>query len=151
VNRLAKVAAPEELSSLEGAIARARVEVPQSWAGSLIEVDVPRRLSCGACDGGGCDRCQRSGAIKLDSVGALSVRLPEELGEGAVLRIPQPFEGDELAILLLEVRVAEAPSGCRRIGVTLPRLLRSSRGSTIPAILVLLAIAALVAAVRWAS
>lgn len=150
MNRLAKVAAPEDLASSEGAIARSRLEVPASWAGATIEVEVPSRLTCGACDGGGCDRCQRSGAVRLSAPRSVSVGLPVALGDGALLRVPDPFEGEELAILLLEVRVADAPSpGCRCLQPARLRLARPRAGSTIPAIALLLALLALLAVLRW--
>ena len=44
-----------------------RIRVPRAWldAGLAVEFELPRNLCCAACKGGGCDVCQRSGAISL--------------------------------------------------------------------------------------
>jgi hypothetical protein len=62
-----------------------------------IELELPRNLTCAACEGGGCDACDRSGAITMrergdppalvlvtlrasDRDGTFLVRLPEHGG-----------------------------------------------------------------------
>ena len=93
-----------------------RIEIPASWCGTRSQVDVtlPRMFVCARCGGGGCDGCDRSGAIRTpdERVGQkLRVPLPESLGGGVEVRLPSPF-GDEGALdqLLIEIRIGEAAS-----------------------------------------
>src|SRR5690606_41571583 len=75
-----------------------RVRVPRLWLehGAAIELDLPRNLCCANCGGGGCDACERSGAVSLrgrsEPVEIVQVTLPKrasELRGGAVpLRTP---------------------------------------------------------------
>jgi len=90
----------------------------------MVEFEVPRNLSCAACDGGGCDSCGRAGAITLRGRNelpelitvTLPVRNSEANGEarGVVIRIPEqgglpPAEDEALprGMLLLRVEPAE--------------------------------------------
>jgi hypothetical protein len=43
------------------------LSVPEDWilAGATLEIALPRNLACAACGGGGCDACERSGAVSL--------------------------------------------------------------------------------------
>lgn len=52
----------------------------------MIELELPRNVTCAACEGGGCDRCDRSGAITL--------RSKKELGEIVQVTLPRRDEGD---------------------------------------------------------
>ncbi len=104
-----------------------RIRVPRAWleSGEVVELELPRNLSCAACDGGGCDLCERSGAISLrgrnELAEVLTVTLParkaDSSGEtrGVVIRIPEqgglpPEHGAALprGLLLLRVEPAEA-------------------------------------------
>ncbi len=124
---LAKVALPTDRP--RGPDAQLAVTVPESFfvEGATIEVEVPRNLSCATCSGGGCDACERSGAVSVrgrsDPAEKVEVTLPKPpSGDGAtapravVLRIP---EHGGLAVaesnlprgnLLLTVRVGETAS-----------------------------------------
>ncbi len=101
--------------------------MPRAWleTGEVVEFELPRNLSCAACDGGGCDSCERSGAITLrgrdELPEVLSVTLPMRKPEpnsetrGVVIRIPEqgglpPEVGEPLprGFLLLRVEPAEA-------------------------------------------
>ncbi|MEP7049817.1 MAG: hypothetical protein ABJB12_05665 [Pseudomonadota bacterium] len=103
-----------------------RIRVPSAWleSGECVEFELPRNLSCAACAGGGCDLCERSGAITLrrrdELPELLQVTLPARAleGEGAprsvVIRIPEqgglpPAQGESLprGLLLLRVEAAE--------------------------------------------
>lgn len=102
-----------------------KVQVEKSWfeRGECILLALPRHVTCAACDGGGCDRCERSGAITLrqrgDPVSLLQINLPQrsarELGEAPsiVLRIPDQggvcLEQTSLprGMLLLRVNAAD--------------------------------------------
>jgi hypothetical protein len=112
-----------------------RIRVPRAWleSGEVIELELPRNLSCAACDGGGCDQCERSGAITLrgreELPELLHVTLPARQPEadggtrGVVIRIPEqgglpPVENEFLprGLLLLRVEPAEvADPGVSRI------------------------------------
>jgi len=112
-----------------------RIRVPRAWLedGDVVEFEVPRNLSCAACDGGGCDSCERSGAITLrgrnELPEILSVTLPMRKAQpnaeerAVVIRIPEqgglpPEEGEVLprGLLLLRVEPAEvADPGVSRV------------------------------------
>jgi hypothetical protein len=73
-----------------------RIEVPDAWfeEGAHIEVQLPQRVVCARCEGGGCDACGRAGAITLFSSGeeplCVRVGLPKGSVDGTVvLRIPE--------------------------------------------------------------
>jgi hypothetical protein len=69
--------------------------VPHAWLkrGAVVELELPRHLVCAACDGGGCDTCERSGAVTLRERGEpadlVEVTLPGEQGETFVIRLPE--------------------------------------------------------------
>jgi len=69
--------------------------VPHAWLkrGAVVELELPRHLVCAACDGGGCDTCERSGAVTLRERGEpadlVEVTLPGEHGEAFVIRLPE--------------------------------------------------------------
>jgi hypothetical protein len=109
-----------------------RVKVPSTWLdeGLLIEVELPRHLRCAACDGGGCDTCERSGALTVRGRGEpaeiVEVRLPQRGPESATdsrpitIRIPElgglPAEGEDLPrghLLLGVIAAAEADPSVR--------------------------------------
>jgi hypothetical protein len=104
-----------------------RIQVPQEWLerGALIELEVPRNLRCASCQGGGCDQCERSGAISLRSRGEppeiIQVTLPRRSAQnlagrgGVTIRIPEhgglPRSSAEAVrgFLLLTVSLAPVP------------------------------------------
>jgi len=134
-----------------------RIRVPSAWleSGEVIEFELPRNLSCAACDGGGCDTCARAGAISLRgrdelpeilSV-TLPMRRPDAEGElrGVVIRIPEqgglpPEHGLPRGLLLLRVEpAASADSGVSRVVPSRPslalaaqRVIHSLRASASP-------------------
>lgn len=102
-----------------------RIRVPRAWfeMGEVIEFELPRNVTCAACEGGGCDACERSGAITLrgrqDLAEVLSVTLPRHKPDlesrSLVIRIPEQGglareNGEALprGLLLLRVEAAEA-------------------------------------------
>ena len=88
--------------------------MPESWLGEDAEIDVavPSRLVCARCDGGGCDGCARSGALRApDAAEARKVRLRLPAALGAAVRLVQPFgEAFPIEQLIVELRAAETPS-----------------------------------------
>ncbi len=115
-SELGQVVDPEALDASAGARGRLRIEVPAAWMneGSAIEIAVPARILCDRCDGGGCDGCGRSGALRApenSSDRAVRLQVPAGSGGGVALRIVRPF-GGEAAIeqLIVEVRAGASPS-----------------------------------------
>src|SRR5690606_37205531 len=108
-----------EPSAARGPDVAMSVRVPAKWLGSdaVLRVTLPRRLPCARCDGGGCDRCERRGAITLREEGAspewvdVSVGLSAE--QAVTLRIPEhgghSNEGFARGLLLLTLCPAEQP------------------------------------------
>lgn len=107
-----------------------RIRVPRAWleTGELVEFELPRNVTCAACDGGGCDACERSGAITLrgrqELAEIISVTLPIRKAEGGVvIRIPEQggrsrenAEALPRGLLLLRVEPAElADPGVSRV------------------------------------
>lgn len=111
-----------------------RVKVRREWLtlGEVIELELPRNLSCAACGGGGCDTCGRSGAITLRKRDepaeivevTLPVRSSDEVPDsrGITLRIPEqgglPEPGSELprgVLLLTVVPSAEPDPSIKRL------------------------------------
>lgn len=83
-----------------------------------MEFELPRNLTCAACEGGGCDACERSGAVTLrgrgDPVELVELSLPKgERDEPFLIRVPErgglPPAGSELSRghLLLRVEPCE--------------------------------------------
>jgi len=58
-----------------------------------VELELPRHLICAACDGGGCDTCERSGGVTLRERGEppdlIEVSLPGEKQEAFLIRLPE--------------------------------------------------------------
>ena len=93
-----------DLAGPRGPDATHRVRVPRAWLkqGALVELDLPRHLVCAACDGGGCDTCDRSGGVTLRDRGA-----PADVLEVALPRAEQ----DEVFVIRLPERGGLAPAG----------------------------------------
>lgn len=117
-----------------------RIRVKRSWLldGETIQLTLPRNLTCAECAGGGCDRCERAGAISLRARGEaaplLTVPLPKRAAADLdreptlILRVPDqgglPRPGLDLprGLLLLRIEAAEhADAGVERARRSLPR------------------------------
>lgn len=119
---LARVVDKAALDSSDGSRARLKVTVPSAWLqeGARLAITTPKLIACARCDGGGCDGCDRSGALRGPRAEArrqIQVELPSAEGPGAlVLRLVNPFEEGEIDQLLVQVRAGEEPSrGVSRI------------------------------------
>ena len=125
---------------------RLTVDVLDVWleAGTVLEIVVPARLACARCDGGGCDACGRSGAIRIDR-GEHDRTVRVTLSESARgLRLVRPFGADAgLDQLILELRPASVPSPYCRRGA---RLRASAAPSFVPLLVVIAVLAAAIAA-----
>lgn len=108
-----------DLTGPRGPDAEFRIEVPRAWlVGHTVEIQLPKFLNCAACHGGGCDRCERSGAVRVttragekenlrvvlpcrkDCTGDFLIRIPEKGGWSST---PTMGRGH----LLLQVRPQE--------------------------------------------
>lgn len=121
------------------------LSVPEDWilSGATLEIELPRNLACATCGGGGCDKCERSGAVSLrgrnDPAELVEVTLqsssvsddvPSSRTRRIVLRIPERggyarSDGSEQiprGNLLLSVRAGPAPPrGVKRLaGPSIP-------------------------------
>ena len=112
---------PDALDRKREPRGRASIVVPTAWLreGARLEVDLPTRLRCDLCDGGGCDACERSGGYRLPKPRApLAITLPRVTDDAFALRVTNPVA--DASPTLLVVRVAaglEASAGVRWIGV----------------------------------
>ncbi|EYF08138.1 hypothetical protein [Chondromyces apiculatus] len=115
-NALGQILDTGALDTAEGARGRLRVTVPAGWEGEAadLEITAPARVTCARCEGGGCDACGRSGALRTPDDPAervLRVRLPAHLGGGVVLRLVRPFgETSPIEQLHLELIPGPVPS-----------------------------------------
>jgi hypothetical protein len=121
-NVLGRLIDPDALATCSGARGKLCIEVPGAWLVGAVEllVTAPARIVCARCDGGGCDGCGRSGALRgpvEEAARTLSVHLPDGSSGGALLRLVRPF-GVVASIeqLLIEVRPAgHASAGVARV------------------------------------
>jgi hypothetical protein len=109
-------------SVLEGArlddpslrVALLKVDVKPAWlaSGGALFVDLPRRLSCAACEGGGCSRCKNSGGFRLaDAQDRAPLRVEIAKTNRDVMRIRVPLDDDDdVDVVLLELASTDAPS-----------------------------------------
>ena len=93
-----------------------KVSVPRDWLaeGASIEFELPRNLACAACGGGGCDTCERAGAI--------STRGRQELPELVRVNLPQPSQSrpPSAGTCSLVIRIP-GQGGLAGVGSDLPR------------------------------
>lgn len=113
---LGRLVDPEALDRATGPRGRLEVEVPAEVlaGGSQIELAVPARIVCARCEGGGCDGCGRSGALKApEDPEARRIRLTLPAGGAAEVdvRLVKPF-GEDAAVeqLLIHVKAGAVPS-----------------------------------------
>jgi hypothetical protein len=124
-----------DLESPRGPDASHRLRVPHAFLerGATVEFELPRHLTCAACDGGGCDPCERSGAVTLRGRGEpqelLELSLPKGDREDAfMIRVPErgglPPAGSNLprGHLLLRVEPCEESQASQSLRRTKPSL-----------------------------
>lgn len=112
-----RVLDPAALDVATGRHGRMTIELSAVELGRSVAIPVPRRLVCARCDGGGCDACDRSGALKLDLDDAertTQLVLPAEGSERLLVRLVRPFdEATNLEQLTVEIRLLPAPPTVR--------------------------------------
>ncbi|HVJ93371.1 MAG TPA: hypothetical protein VM580_26400 [Labilithrix sp.] len=61
----------DAIARADGTLGVLKVDVIEEWLvdGVTLELVVSRLLTCGRCDGGGCDGCNKSGAIRISGAG----------------------------------------------------------------------------------
>ena len=129
-----------ELDSPRGPDASHRIRVPKDWIeqGSVIEFELPRHLTCRACEGGGCDICERSGAVTLRGRGEppdlVEVTLPARpRGESFVIRIPErgglasPESGLPRGQLFLRIEPADGSEPSASVAKVMPVIVAARR------------------------
>lgn len=94
-----------------------RIAVPGDWLekGVCIELELPRHLTCAACEGGGCDRCERSGAITLRGR-----KEPSEIVEVTLPRRPQQDDAPASSKRSVVIRIPDR-GGLGADGEDVPR------------------------------
>jgi hypothetical protein len=132
VTELGRLLDPNELDRAEGRRGRLMIDVLPEWlaCGDTVELIAPTRLVCARCEGGGCDACERSGALRLsgdEAARTIRCTLPRTASPRVLLRLVRPLgDAADLEQLSLELRWATEPSaGCRRVEPT-------NRGSLAP-------------------
>ena len=90
---------------------RVSIVVPQKWLreGVRLAVDVPAKIKCDLCDGGGCDGCARSGAYRVEPT-SVEVTLPRVTDDALALRVTNPFADKEPTLLLVRIAAGVEPS-----------------------------------------
>jgi hypothetical protein len=143
---IGRVLDPEALALSSAPCAKLSVTVPEAWAaeGSEIVVTAPAQLVCARCDGGGCDACDRSGALRAPPEPerrVVRLRVPAASG-GVAIRLSEPF-GPECPIgqLIVAIRPGLAPSA----GVVRSAPLATSPRALPPTSIVIAVVAALLA------
>lgn len=147
---------PAALESAAGLRVRLEVEIPTTWKDAKIFVELPRRLVCARCEGGGCDNCGRRGGVRLDEahVGTqIVVPLPKELGDklgdAVEIRLPEPFgpDGPVNQLFMRVRRGMRATAGVHRPLRPLTRMRRiRARDFALYAAIALIPLAAMLAA-----
>lgn len=142
---LAQVTDVEALDAHEGTCARLLITVPSAWTGATLSIAAPRRMTCGRCDGGGCDSCARSGALQAPDERQLRLTLPALTDQGALIRIPAPFADPSIEQLIVEVTIGDAASsGVSRISAA-SRALAVPSPTQPPALVIALALVLVIA------
>ncbi|HEY6727519.1 MAG TPA: hypothetical protein VI197_25965 [Polyangiaceae bacterium] len=142
---LAKVA-KDPLTEPRGPDVVHSIRIPAAWliSGETIELELPRQLNCAHCQGGGCDQCQRAGALRLrqqdEPPETVRVSLPDTRGldesqadKPLLVRIPHAgghaaTENLPRGVLMLQIsRAADADLAVRLVPSDAERELRAPR------------------------
>lgn len=102
------------------------IRVPPSWLlhGAEFECTLPRRLRCAHCEGGGCDACERRGAVEIsgkdEELRTVVVRVGKGDGAPVALRLLKQGAASERpsvprGCLVLQLTPGEPSSGVREV------------------------------------
>lgn len=159
MNELARLLDRDEVDAAEGPRGQMTLEVPREWLtnGERVVVVVPPRLVCARCDGGGCDGCGRSGALRIagdEAERTTQLVLPATTSDHLVVRLVRPL-GDAIDLAQLRIEVRITPSAALATGdsdhATLATPASRPTATAVfvaTAVALVLAIAAVVAAIR---
>lgn len=114
MTQLARVLDPAAHDALTGTHGKMSVELSEGDRGEAVTLILPRRVVCARCDGGGCDSCGRSGAIRLDDDDAARTThfvVPSGGDARFRVRLVRPL-GDDAGLeqLTVEVRLRPGPA-----------------------------------------
>lgn len=90
--------------------------MPRAWAeqGARIAVTLPKRLGCARCHGGGCDGCQRSGALRTPqdpTQRRVRFDVPGGSDRAVAVRVCWPFGREcKIAQIIFEVHLGDESS-----------------------------------------
>lgn len=105
---------PDALDVRKGPRAKVSIVVPQNWLrqGARLELDLPSRLRCDICDGGGCDPCARSGAYVRPEGASdkITITLPKVIDDAIAVRVTNPFGESQPTLLVVRVAAADLVS-----------------------------------------
>ena len=123
-NALGTVVDRDAVGRAEGAHVSVSIVVPPSWAerGATVTVVAKERVVCARCDGGGCDGCEKSGAVRRPreaEARTFSLVLPVNMVAPSAVRVPWPFgERSPVGLAVCVVRLGEAASGCSLVAAS---------------------------------
>lgn len=106
--QLARVVDPTELDALTGPHGKMSITMASAEGEHEAVFVIPKRVTCARCDGGGCDSCGRSGAIRLDlseEERTTHFLFPATTHDVRV-RLARPVAG--LDLLTVEIRVTQS-------------------------------------------
>lgn len=121
---LGRVVDPAELDAASARRACASLSLPEAWLRepSRVRFVVPRRLSCEACQGGGCGGCDNRGGFVVPEALDRTVDL-SLAGSAAPLRVrvvPAFAASAGFDVLLVRVRSGEPSLGAQRLDLERP-------------------------------
>jgi hypothetical protein len=95
-----------------------KIDVSPRWltSGGTLVIDLPKRVTCATCDGGGCSRCSNSGGFRIaEEHRQTPVRVEMAASSLDSMRIRVPLQGrEDVDLLLLEIASKEVPSALVR-------------------------------------
>jgi hypothetical protein len=148
---LGKVVDTQSLDESDGPAARLEIDIPRHWLdeGGELEIAAPRRLTCARCDGGGCDACERSGALNAPDDAdrrKIAIHLPQKLSGTTEIRVADPFVDNAIEQLMVRLSPGSAASeGVRRVRHSAPPTPMAAKSTSTDRTTLLLATAIVVA------
>jgi hypothetical protein len=109
-------------------VALLKIDAAPRWlqSGGTLVIDLPKRLVCASCEGGGCSRCDNSGGYRLADDSArppLRINMASSRADGMRVRVASK-ELDEVDVVVVQISSREPPSRFVRHEPCSPILLR---------------------------